>query len=169
MRRAITTTAFLLLLPFPSIAQFTIPEPPTLANETAKLKSGNFDFSDVEFFSHVPPDQAIRVLEAQFGPTKDAVLKAQIACTLIRQGDKDNIYWNFLATKASEVMQDPPPFPGPDSQGKYSPDAFNSAAIAWAKKHGISADQAMEQVLYSQPGFVLTLAVTEDRRAIPLL
>jgi HEAT repeat protein len=169
MHRAVAIAVFLIALPLRSFGQDATPKPPSLAHEIDRLKSGTFDLFDVKFFAQVPPEQAIPVLEAQFEPTKDASLKASIASVLVRLGDKDDTYWNFVVKKATEAVESDEPTPVPDPQGQTGTNQMNPTFVAWAKAHDLSIGEAFEHVMYDTPGFVGWLGSTGDRRAIPLL
>jgi len=191
------TLFFAPLLLLPSSVAFgqTAPyPPPTLDEEIALLKSGDFLANDVLYFANVPPAQAIPLLEAQFGPAKGPSLKAPIASVLVRLGDKDETYWDYVVTRATEAIDSDEPSivpaspgpaspgpasPGPASPGPASPGLaspgqpgtppLNPDFLAWAKAHNLSTGEAFEHVMYTTPGFVIILGEIGDRRAIPLL
>ena len=113
--------------------------------------------------------QAIPMLEDKFVRTQDALDKAHIASALVRLGDKNDIYWNFLLRLATEAVEtDAPNFTSYDSQGKSEPGP-SPAFVAWANAHKLSADGLGEEHIYRIPGAVGLLALAGDPRAVPLL
>jgi hypothetical protein len=142
---------------------------PTLPDAIAKVKSGDFGAIHVELIAEASAVEAIPILKEQFVRVQDPLLKAKIASVLVRLGDKDDTYWDFLLKPATQAVEsDAPNFISYDSQGKAIPGA-SPAFAAWAEAHNSSPDAMPEAQIYSAPGAVGLLALTGDPRAIPVL
>jgi hypothetical protein len=127
----------------------------------------------VEQIAHAGAVQAVPMLEEKFARTKEPLDKAKIAQVLIKLGDKDDTYWDYLVRLATPALEsDAPDFMNFHSQGKSSPGP-SPAFIAWAKAHNVPANgpngNAAEESVYMSPGKVGLLGLTGDPRAIPLL
>jgi HEAT repeat protein len=142
------------------------------ADAIAKVKSGDFGVLEVDQVARAGAAQVIPNLEDRFAHTEDArtddaLMKGKIAVALVRLGDKDDTYWNYLATRAAAAIESDAPFQGSvDPQGNWhqSPEF-----TAWAKAHYGSPSEASEDARVWLPGRVLMLGQTDDPRAIPLL
>lgn len=134
-----------------------------------KVRSGDFGGIHVDLIARAGAVEAIPALKQQFACVEDSLLKAKIAGALLRLGDKDETYWNFLVEYASPALEsDAPNFAKYDAQGKSEPGPSPELA-AWLEQRGISPESAGENSVYLQPGRVLMLGWSRDRRAIPYL
>src|ERR1035441_7667954 len=80
--------------------------------------------------------QGIPALEAYFARAKDDETKAMIASALVRLGDKDDAYWDFLVKQATAVLDSDLPFPYNLSGG--TPESpFSPEFLAWAKARNL--------------------------------
>ena len=134
----------------------------------AKVKSGDFALVHVELIAEAGAVEAIPILKEQFARSQDPLTKAKIAAALVRLGDKDDTYWDYLVQLATPAIEsDAPDFMSYDEQGKalHGP---SPAFLAWTKTHNASPE-AGEDSLYWLPGKVLLLGETGDPRAVPLL
>jgi hypothetical protein len=123
----------------------------------------------VEQLAQAKAVQAVPMLEAKFEHTRDGVDKAHIASALVRLGDKNDIYWDFLVKQATTAVEsDAPDFMSYDSHGKSVPGP-SPEFVAWAKAHNLSPATAGDDSMYRVPGAVGLLGLTGDPRAIPLL
>jgi len=138
-----------------------------VANAIARVKSGNFAGVDVDMIRRGGAVEAIPALKEQFAHVKAPLDKAQIASVLMKLGDKDETYWDFLVNLASEVI-DAPDFWSYDAQGKLVPGP-TPEFLAWAKAHNLSAAEMGEWPQYWLPGPVGALGMSGDSRAVPLL
>jgi hypothetical protein len=144
-----------------------------VAKAVANVSSGSFQGVDLDLIRRTGAVEAIAALEEQFRRVQDTQDKANIAGTLVKLGDKDNAYWDFLAKLATQALDsDAPDFMSYDAQGKALPGP-SPAFIAWAKAHNVPpngpAGTAAEDAMYWFPGKVALLGSTGDPRAIPLL
>jgi hypothetical protein len=60
------------------------------------VKSGNFVGADVDTIGRGGAVEAVPILKEQFMRSQDPLVKATIARVLVKLGDKDDTYWNFL-------------------------------------------------------------------------
>lgn len=117
--------------------------------------------------------EAIPMLEGKFARTKDPLDKAKVAQVLVKLGDNDNAYWDFLVKLATPALEsDQPDFLSYDEFGKVGPGP-SPAFIAWANVHNVAPNgpkgTAQEEAMYWFPAEVGLLALTGDPRAVPLL
>jgi hypothetical protein len=141
----------------------------TIAEEIAKVKSGKYDLVSVERIAEAKAVEAIPILEEQFMRRQDPLDKAKIAEALVKLGDKDDTYWNYLVQVVTPAVEsNAPDFMTYDAEGNLGPGP-SPAFLAWAKTHNVSPESAGEEQVYWLPGKVALLGGTGDRRAIPLL
>ena len=113
--------------------------------------------------------EAIPMLEQKFQKAEDTTDKAHIASALVRLGDKNPVYWDFLAQEAKQVVESgAPDFLNYDSQGKAL-EGPSPAFVAWAMAHNVSLGAAAQQQMYIAPAIIGLMGLTADPRAIPLL
>jgi|SRR5579859_1937103 len=139
----------------------------------AKVKSGNFVGADVDMIGRGRAVEAIPMLKDQFMRSHDPLIKATIARVLIKLGDKDDSYWDFLVKMATPALEsDAPDFMNFDPEAKTGAGP-SPAFIAWANAHNVPPNgpngTVAEDAMYWFPGRVLLLGLTGDPRAIPLL
>jgi hypothetical protein len=140
-----------------------------VADAIAKVKSGDFAGVHVDLIGRAGAVEAIPILKEQFMRVEDPLDKAKIAQVLIKLGDKDDTYWDFLVKLATPALEsDAPDFMNFDSQGKSSPGP-SPEFVAWVKAHNLPHASAGEDSVYVLPGKVGLLGLTVDPRAIPLL
>jgi HEAT repeat protein len=158
------------LLPRPTYGQAPQSQSDQLATSIARVKSGEADGWDVEVIAHAKAVQAVPALEEQFRRATDVDFRSKIANALVRLGDKDDTYWNYLLEQATlAVDSDVPDSIFSDSQGKLMMKESTPELQAWAHTHNVSPETAREYATYDLPGKVWDLAQTGDARGIPLL
>jgi hypothetical protein len=134
----------------------------------AKVKSGHFAAIHVDLITRAGAVEAIPLLKEQFVHAEEPILKPKIAAALVRLGDKDDTYWDFLVKDVTPALEsDAPDFMNVDPQGKSLPGP-SPEFIAWAKAHDLPPDSAGDSV-YLLPAKVVLLGWSRDPRAIPLL
>lgn len=134
------------------------------------LRAGKAEPYDLEVIGQANAVEAIPDLEKQFAVTTDSdpILKGKIASVLVKLGDKNNVYWSYLADNAMAVLTSDAPGPFTfDSQGNVA--GQSPALEAWAKAHNTSVEVAFTNAQYIWPSRLLLIAATGDRRAIPIL
>jgi HEAT repeat protein len=135
----------------------------------AKVKSGEFAAVHVDMIARAGAVEAIPSLKQQFVHADDSLLKAKIAAAIVRLGDKDDTYWDFLVKLATPALEsDAPDFMSYDSQGKAE-SGPSPEFVAWADAHNLPHAGLLEESRYLLPGMVAILGWSRDPRAIPLL
>lgn len=140
-------------------------DPANIPDAIAKVKSGHFAGIHVDLIARGHAVEAIPILQEQYSHVEDPLLKAKIASALVKLGDKDETYWNFLVKLATDAVEsNMPDLMAYDSQGKVvqSP---SPEFIAWAEANSIKSEEQLN-LLRGAVGF---LALTGDARAVPLL
>jgi len=170
-RRGVLRVAmWCLLAPCAAFGQAVQAMPDKVADAIARVKSGNSYGVAIEQIAEAHAVQAIPALKEQFLLSQDADSKAQIASALVRLGDADDSYWNYLIGQATDAVKSDAPFPAMfDANGKVVRGQLSPEFAVWAKAHNVSPELAAEDVVYRLPGKVLFLAETGDPRGIPLL
>ncbi len=158
------------LLPHTASAQTAPIQPDDLKTSITNIQAGSFSNADVEIVARAKAtQQALPALEQQFEATADAHTRAITAEALVRLGDKNNTYWNFLLQQATLAVDSDLPYPFYDSQGKATGRQLSPDFKAWIQAHQVDASTAVISALYDLPGKVLLLGETGDPRGIPLL
>ena len=139
----------------------------------AKLKSGKFALVHVDMIAKAGAVEAVPILKEQFARSQDRLVQTKIASAIVRLGDKDDIYWDFLVKQVTPALEsDGPDFMNFDPQAKTGAGP-SPEFIAWAKAHNAPPNgpngTAAEDAMYWFPGKVMLLGLTGDHRAIPLL
>lgn len=135
----------------------------------SRLKKGDFGPLDIEVIAKWRGVQAVPVLKIQFKRSKDSIIKGKIANALVRLGDKNGPYWDYLVDQVRHILVDGPPTPfSYDSAGNAMPGA-SKKLVEWAKKHNLSVHEANNDAIFEAQASIIELATTSDRRAIPIL
>lgn len=143
-------------------------DPSNVPDAVAKVKAGDFNGTHVETIARFKAVEAIPALREQFIRSNDQLTKAKIANALVRLGDNDDAYWNFLVELATPAIEsDAPDFMNLDPQAKTA-SGPSAAYVAWAKAHNLPPGDGEDAMVWL-PGKVILLASTDDRRAVPLL
>ena len=130
----------------------------------ARLKTGEASGLDLEKLGNMKAVQATPLIEQQFASSKDADMKGKIASTLVRLGDKDSTYWDYLVKEAAPAWEsDAPAFAKTDDQ-----DGPSAEFVAWAAAHNVTVENAQTTIIELAIK-VAYLAGAGDARAIPYL
>src|SRR6266404_2219561 len=81
----------------------------SVADAIAKVKSGDFAGVHVDLIGRAGAVEAIPILKEQFTRVEDPLDKAKIAQVLIKLGDRDNTYWDFLVKLATPALESDAP------------------------------------------------------------
>ncbi len=140
-----------------------------LPEAISRVKEGNFFPADVHIIAEGGAVQAIPDLKKQFELAHDQISKGSIASALVRLGDKDPAWWDYLSKEAADaIVSDAPSVTQFDSKGKFVPGP-SPEFIAWAKAHNLTAELALDAAMRELPARVSFLGESGDPRAIPLL
>jgi HEAT repeat protein len=132
--------------------------PPPDPIEVLKRNDGDLRFY-VGKAAATHPAETVAILKQNFANAEDERHKAEIASALIRLGDKDDIYWDFLLRLETSLLEgEVSSAVKSDSQEK--PVEGPSSYEAWAKQ-----DREFNEMLT----FVDIVAETRDPRGVRLL
>jgi hypothetical protein len=132
----------------------------------AKVKSGEFRAVHVDLIARASAIEGIPALKDQFDRVRDPLLKDKIAAALLRLGEKDDKYWEFLVNEAKAALEsNTPNFVSYDSEGK-AVSAPSPEFEAWLQTSGTSDESAMDDSMYLLPGRVALLGWSGDPRAV---
>jgi hypothetical protein len=148
-----------------SVADAYVPKAP---DPVEALQGGNFTPVFIEKVAAAHDLRAVPILKEQFKRSQDTIMKAHIASALVRLGEADETYWDFLVEQAKGAVENGAPSVAAfDPQGK--PKGTSPEFITWAKTHASSVASAKADAMIWLPQRVLFLALTGDSRAAPLL
>jgi HEAT repeat protein len=138
-----------------------------IAAEISHLQRGEFSLATIEDLAQANVSEAIPALKEQFARSRDTDTKAKIADALLRLGEKDSTYWDFLEKTATQALESDVPMPTiDDSEGN---NIRSPEFEAWVKSHHTSEAAAGEMAAYGLPAKIAFVAETGDPRALPLL
>jgi hypothetical protein len=133
------------------------------------LKSGDDSGTWLEMIARAKAQEAVPVLEERFASSEDRATKAHIASVLVRLGEADGTYWDYLTRFATEAIEsDAPEVEQYDQDGKPSNDP-SPAFVSWAKANHIRLEAAEDDSMRLYPAAVAFLGMTGDPRSAPLL
>jgi HEAT repeat protein len=147
-------------------AEEFLPKPPDPVKELQK--GAEFPGYFMEQAAEQHRADAIPALEAMFASSEDELLKDHVASALVRLGDKDSRYWEFLIGEARvAVSRGTPSATQYDTAGKVLP-GVSEVFADWTKAHGKTLEEA-ESDLRDDWSRVAFLALTGDPRGAVLL
>jgi hypothetical protein len=161
-----------------SFAQAPASEPAKLAygvdranvpDAVAKIKSGDLAAIHVDLAVRGGAVEAIPFLQQQFTRVQDPILKAKIAAGLVRLGNKDELYWDYLINEAKVALNSTAPdYTAYNSAGRATSQP-SPEFEAWVSSSGVSSETAAENSLYYFPGRIALLGWSRDPRAVTYL
>jgi hypothetical protein len=135
-----------------------------------QVRKGTFTPAMIDRLVKFGAVQANPVFQQQFAAATDIVAKQALASALVRLGNTDAQYWDFLVDRARVAAESAAPFPiAFDNEGKLIPRQLTADFIAWARSQNLSPEQASHDQVYALPVDLTFLAMTGDRRGLPLL
>jgi hypothetical protein len=112
---------------------------------------------------------AIPALEAAFVKQKETLTRLMIAAALVKLGDGDKAYWEYLVAAASAALSNTMPFPVVyDEKGESVRGKYNDEFLAWCERSKVSPDSAAATAMIELPVPILTLAASHDARGYDL-
>jgi hypothetical protein len=170
LSRAITCAVCFVALVGTTHTQERRPESQNVDDLIESIKQGTFTPATVNRIVQLRAVQAIPVLKQQFAANADTLMKQALASGLVRLGDTEDVYWNFLVDHAKAAIESDAPFPSAfDTEGKLVRGQLSPEFVAWAKAHNMSPESASSVQAYALPVDLTFLAVTGDARGLPLL
>jgi hypothetical protein len=170
MRIALCFVLAFPLLPGLAHGQAAQRKPEELDTAVASFQMGSFDNEDLKTVARAGAAQRVLpALEQQFARATDIARQGIIAKALVRLGDQDNTYWNFLLQQATLAVDSDLPDPFHDSHGKATGRQPSQEFMTWTQAHHVGLSTAVSSWTYDLPGKVLLLGETGDPRGIPLL
>ena len=152
------------------LAQAGQNRPKSVDDAMNEIKQGQITPATLQRIARAGAVDAIPLLRQQFVRTEESLLKEAIASALVRLGDKDRTYWDFLETHARDVVQSDAPFPMSfDVQGNIVPKQFSQEFLDWAKTNHVDPQAAATTQMQSSPAQITFLAATGDQRGLELL
>lgn len=146
------------------------PESQNVDDLIDQIKQGQFTPATVNRIVQLRAIQAIPVLKQQFAVHSDTLTRQALASALVRLGEADPMYWDFLADHARVAIESDAPFPSAfDAEGKLVPRQLSPEFLAWANAHDMSPESASSVQVYGLPVDVTFLAATGDPRGLALL
>jgi hypothetical protein len=114
---------------------------------------------------------AIPGTKMAFERAADKIERQRMALALVRLGEPDNRYWEFLQRHAEAAVASDIPYPLKiDGQGNtVRGNEFAPEFVAWCKERGVDPAVAAREALGSHSLDVLLVAMTADPRGFDLL
>lgn len=138
-------------------------------NAIERLNSGVVSSYDLGKLGKANVSEAIPALEKQFFAAQDPMDKADLAQTLVKLKSPNDIYWKYLETLVTSVLDKPSPYPirmdADDKEVRQISPAFD----AWVDANRLNPPEALQNATVIYPAYMLLLGQTADLRAIPLL
>lgn len=135
-----------------------------------RLREPRLDLSVVSSLARYRDERVLPSLKQAFETHPSKEDRQYIATSIVRLGEKDDMYYRYLESYAKEAIESdiPDPFAynpdGSDARGKVNPELK-----AWAEKHRISPEAAFHQATNTYPTDVLVFGGVRDPRMIQLL
>lgn len=145
-------------------------DPNNIPDLIYRVKKNEFVPQAANLLAQAQATEAIPVLKQQFDAISDTHNKEAIASALVRLGDKEEIYWDFLVKQSKRALENDAPFPTLfDSSGRTVKGQLSPEFEAWAKANKLSPTEAAYNQVYVIPGDFYYLAKTGDSRGRVLL
>ena len=123
--------------------------------------------SYINWIANAKGAEGMSVLEEYYSRTTDPEIKAGVASVLVRMGDKNEAYWDYLVALAERAIESDAPDPFNLMAGKQD-DPISPDFKIWAIKHNIPLETALTMTDELAQDLA-PLAKTGDPRGIPLL
>ncbi len=115
--------------------------------------------------------RVIPALREAFDRQPKPLTRAFVAAALVRLGDTDSRYFDYAAESALDAVNNGVPYrTGPATEAVDDSALERHEEIrAWSQAHNASIARAIDFAIIENPGAVEALALTEDRRSVPIL
>ena len=108
------------------------------------LEQGRFGPTTPEQVAQARQGQLVAILEGRFVHGQDADIKARVAYALMKLGDKNEAYWDFLVQQAKLAIESDAPSTRCFSSTYCT---GHSAYVTWARAHNAPEDSQAEMEL----------------------
>jgi HEAT repeat protein len=113
---------------------------------------------------------ALPAVREVFRRASDKAVRLRAAATLVRLGDPEMGYWEFLVREASRAVDSDMPDPLPyDAQGRGIKGRFSQEFLDWCGARKVDCQAAAEEAMMWLPSYVLVLGTTGDPRGFDIL
>lgn len=147
-----------------------------LEGSAPELVSRYFDLPSIPIFlirrvANLGDPRVIPALQDAFDRQTRPLTRAFIAATLVRLGETDSRYFDYVAGEATEALNsDIPNWKDSTIAASNDGDLQGSEMIqAWARNHHMSLVDAIYRTMIEIPGAVEALSLTSDHRSVPIL
>jgi len=145
-------------------------DPASVPIAISDVEKGEFGPLDIQIIARWHALQAIPLLKTRFEQSKDLNTKGEIANALVRLGENNGPYWDFLVDDATRVINDGPPTAvNFDANGKPILAEPSKSFTDWATRHRMSVQQAWNDATPEAVGAIIDLGSSDDQRAVPIL
>ncbi len=133
-----------------------------------------FDLPTIPLFitrrlMHLDDPRAIPGLRTAFDREAKPLNREFIAAALVRLGDTDSRYFNYLTQAALDALNEEIPYRSAPASDAEADDLEHHVEIqAWAQTHSVPVTHAIWQATIEIPGAIKALGLTEDRRSTPI-
>jgi HEAT repeat protein len=109
--------------------------------------------------------RALPVMKEAFEKVQDKMVKQWIASDIVRLGEEDRLFFDYLLKSAKGAATSDMPYPLPfDKEGKPVRGQYSKEFIEWCEKHKTTPEETAHKALFLHPTDITVLAVTGDRR-----
>ncbi len=141
-----------------------------------ELVSNYFDLPSIPVFvirrlMNLGDARVIPALREAFDRQPKPLTRAFLAAALVRLGDTDSRYFDYAAEAALDAVNNGVPYrTGPATEAADGSALERHEEIrAWSQAHNVSIVRSIDFAIIENPGAVEALALTEDRRSVPIL
>ncbi len=113
---------------------------------------------------------AVPALREALRRVSDRFMKLRVAAALVRLGDPERSYWEFVVREASLAVDSDVPSPlAHDAQGRTIRGKFSKEFLDWCTAKKVDCNAAADEALMWLPSYVLVLGTTADPRGFDIL
>ncbi len=141
-----------------------------------ELVSHNFDLPSIPIFVirrliYLDDPRVIPALHEAFERQRKPLTREFIAAALVRLGDADPRFFDYVAGAALDAEKSDIPYPSSSitEAGDDSNLEEQEEIRVWAQAHNVPALDVIRRAMFDVPGAVEAVALTKDRRAVPIL
>lgn len=141
-----------------------------------ELVRHNFDLPSIPIFVirrliYLDDRRVTPALREAFDRQRQPITREFIAAALVRLGDTDPRFFDYVAGAALEAERSEIPYPTSfiTKVGDHSNPEEQEEIRVWAQAHNVPVLGVIRRAMFDVPGAVEALALTKDKRAVPIL